>query len=209
MRRILRVGLTIAAVATGLGAGVPGFRHQLSDADKADLDRVSDYLNAIHTLKAVFVQIGPEGQVDEGTVWLDKPGKMRFEYAAPNPTLVVSDGSQVAVENKQLQTVDRYPLWTTPLDLIVSDDVNLKRNPAIAGVERQPGELIVRARENSDKVSGNLTLVFAEPTLELRQWTIIDAQGLATTVSIRGAQTGLPVDASLFTVPAGAAKPRG
>jgi outer membrane lipoprotein-sorting protein len=203
MRRILLVGL-IAAVATGLGAAVPGFRHEMSDADKADLDRVSDYLNTIHTLKAVFVQIGPEGQVDEGTVWLDKPGKIRFEYAAPNPTLVVSDGSQVAVENRQLQTVDHYPLWSTPLDLIVSDDVNLKKNPTIAGVEHQPGELIVHAREHSDKVNGNLTLVFAEPTLELRQWTVVDGQGLSTTVSIRDVQTGVPVDPSLFTIPTAA-----
>lgn len=191
----------MALVATGLGAAVPGFRQEMSDADKADLDRVSDYLNAIHTLKAAFVQIGPEGQVDEGTVWLDKPGKMRFEYAAPNPTLVVSDGSEVAVENKQLQTVDHYPLWSTPLHLVVADDINLKRNPAIAGVEHQPGELIVQAREHSDKVNGNLTLVFAEPTLELRQWTVVDGQGLSTTVTFRNVQTGVPVDASLFAIP--------
>lgn len=207
--RQLSLVLLLSILATGLGAAVPGFRHEMSDSDKAALDRVSDYLNAIHTLKAAFVQIGPEGQVDEGTLWLDKPGKMRFEYAAPNPTLVVSDGSQVAVENKQLQTVDRYPLWSTPLNLIVSNDVNLKKNPAIAGIEHQPGELIVQAREHSDKVNGNLTLVFAEPTLELRQWTVVDAQGLATTVSIRNVQTGVPVDPSLFAVPATGGKSGG
>jgi outer membrane lipoprotein-sorting protein len=201
MRRIFLVVL-LAALATGLGAAVPGFRHEMSEADKADLDRISDYLNAVHTLKASFVQIGPEGQVDEGTLWLDKPGKMRFEYAPPNPTLVVSDGSEVAVENKQLQTVDRYPLWSTPLGLIVSDDVNLKNNSAVVGIEHEPGELIVRARSHSEKVNGNISLVFAEPTLELRQWTVVDPQGLATTVSIRDVQTEVPVDPSLFALPA-------
>jgi outer membrane lipoprotein-sorting protein len=208
MRRIILLGALIV-LSTGLGAAVPGYRHEMSDQDKAALDRVSDYLNSIHTLKANFVQIGPEGQVDEGTFWLDKPGRMRFEYAAPNPTLVVSDGSQVAVENKQLQTVDRYPLWSTPLNLILSNDINLKKDPTIAGVQHQPGELIVQARAHSDKVSGDITLVFAEPTLELRQWTVVDAQGLATTVSIRGVQTGLPVDPTLFTIPAVPAKQAG
>lgn len=200
MRRIV-VAAAIAVLALGLGAAVPAFQHELSDSDKADLDRVSTYLNSIHTLKAAFVQIGPEGQVDEGTFYVEKPGRMRFQYAPPNPTFVVSDGATVAVANRRLNTVDRYPIWSTPLNLILSNDVNLKKNQDIAGVERQPGELIVSARSRSQKVNGNITLVFAEPNLELRQWTVVDAQGLATTVSVRDVHTDVTLDASLFVIP--------
>ena len=173
----------------------------MSDRDKADLDRVSAYLNAMHTLKAAFVQIGPEGQVDEGMFYVEKPGRMRFQYAPPNPTLVVSNGSTIAVENNKLNTVDRYPIWSTPLNLILSSDVNLKKNQEISGVEHQPGELIIEARSHSSNVNGNITLVFAEPTLELRQWTVVDPQGRATTVSIRDVHQGVALDPALFAIP--------
>jgi len=200
MRRTSQV-LLVLMLAAGSAAAAPEFRHELSDQDKADLDRVSTYLNSIHTLKAAFVQIGPEGHVDEGTFYIDKPGRMRFEYTPPNPTLVVSDGSTAAVQNRRLNTTDRYPIWSTPLNLILSNDVNLRKNQEIAAVEHQTGELIIDARSHSSKVNGNITLVFAEPTLELRQWTVVDAQGLSTTVSVRDVRTGVSLDPSLFVVP--------
>lgn len=199
--RRIAAAVFISAISLGLGAAVPEYRHEMSDADKATLDRVSAYLNTIHTMKAAFVQIGPDGQVDEGTFYIEKPGKMRFQYAPPNPVLIVSDGSTVAVENKKLDTVDHFPIWSTPLNLILSNDVNLKQNGEIADIERQPGELIVNARSHSSKVNGNITLVFAEPTLELRQWTVVDAQGLATTVSVRDVRMDVPLDSSLFVIP--------
>jgi len=199
--------LALGAIS-GAAAATPGFmQFERSDADKADLDRVSTYLNAIHTLKGSFKQIGPEGQEDEGVFYLDKPGRMRFEYHAPNPLLIVSDGSTLAVANRKLNTIDHYPLFSTPLSLILSDDLNLKRNPSIAGVERQPGELIVHARAASSKMNGNLTLVFSAPDLELRQWTIVDAQGLSTTVSLRDIQPGITLDPALFKLPDEAPKP--
>jgi len=126
---------------------------------------------------------------------------MRFEYHAPNPVLIVSDGTTLAVQNRRLNTVDHYPLFSTPLSLILSDNLNLKRNPSIAGISREPGELILRARAASSKMNGNLTLVFTAPNLELRQWTIVDAQGLSTTVSLRDVQTGITLDPSLFKLP--------
>ena len=204
MRRFVLPFLVALACAPASFAAPAGFMHfERSEADQADLDRVSDYLNSIHTLKGSFVQIGPDGQIDEGIFYIDKPGRMRFEYHAPNPVLIVSDGSTVAVQNKKLNTIDTYPLLSTPLNLVLSDDLNLKRNPSIAGLSREPGELIVNARAASSKVNGNLTLVFTSPVLELRQWTVVDAQGLSTTVSLRDVQTGVTLDPALFKLPEG------
>lgn len=197
--KVLRV-----AVAGGLllllAAAVPApMRGGFGAAERTDLERVSEALNAIHTLQGRFVQIGPEGQVDQGRFYIDKPGRMRFEYAAPNPTLIVSDGRWVAVENRQLGTVDRYALWTTPLDLILGDNLDLRDNNDIAGVEEKNGEMIIRARAHSGRVNGNIALVFEEPSLALKQWTVRDAQGLLTTVSISDVKTDLPLDPGLFT----------
>lgn len=207
MRRFVIAFLFAVAFAPPVFAAPPGFMHfERSDADKVDLDRISAYLNGMHTLKGSFIQIDPDGQIDEGVFYLDKPGRMRFEYRAPNPVLIVSDGSTVAVANRRLNTVDHYPLFSTPLSLILSNDLNLKKNPSVAGVSREPGEIIVNARAASDKVSGNITLVFTDPNLELRQWTIIDAQGLSTTVSLRDLQPGATLDPALFELPEVVAK---
>lgn len=204
MRRFVLAFLIALNCAPAAFAAPAGFMHfERSNADDADLDRVSAYLNSIHSMKGSFVQLGPQGQVDEGIFYIDKPGRMRFEYHAPNPVLVVSDGTTVAVQNRKLGTVDTYPLLSTPLSLVLSDSLNLKRNPSIAGLSREPGELIVNARAASNKVSGNLSLVFTSPVLELRQWTIVDAQGLSTTVSLRDVQTGVTLDPSLFKLPEG------
>ena len=204
MRHFVLAFLIALACAPASLAAPAGFMHfERSDADSADLDRLSAYLNSIHTLKGSFVQIGPDGQIDEGVFYIDKPGRMRFEYHAPNPVLVVSDGTTVAVQNRRLNTVDTYPLLSMPLSLVLSDHLNLKRNSSIASLSREPGELIVNARAASSKVNGNLTLVFTAPELELRQWTIVDAQGLSTTVSLRDVQTGVTLDPALFKLPEG------
>ena len=170
----------------------------LKNADASDLDRLSQALNSIQTLKGDFVQIDPSGDVEQGKVYIDKPGRMRFEYAAPSPTLVVSDGLDVAVFNSKLNTADRYPLSATPLNILLSNHVNLKENKNVIGLEHQPGALVVKARSNDRRMTGNISIVFSDPGLELRQWTTVDAQGLATTVSVRNLQTGVPLQPELF-----------
>ncbi len=182
-------------------ATVPGPPHTgFGTAERSELERVSEAMNAIHTLQGRFVQIGPEGQLDQGRFYIDKPGRMRFEYAPPNPTLIVSDGRWVAVENRNLHTTDRYALWTTPLNLILGDDVDLRDNTNITGVEQQNNQLIIQARAHGAQANGAITLVFSEPDLALRQWTVRDAQGLLTTVSVSDVKKDVAVDPGLFVI---------
>jgi outer membrane lipoprotein-sorting protein len=194
MRR--RIFLLSLAAAVALPAS--GWPAVFNASDSAALDRVSAALNAIQTLKADFVQIDPDGQVEQGQLYIEKPGKMRFEYQPPSASLVVSDGLDIAVFNKKLNTVDRYPLSTTPLNILLSNHVNLQRNKNVVGLERQQGALVVDARSNDRRVSGNITIVFSDPGYELRQWTVVDAQGLATTVSLKNVQTGVSLPPELF-----------
>jgi outer membrane lipoprotein-sorting protein len=190
----------ILAVFLAFGFALPVHAAQWSAADAADLDRVSAYMNGIHTMRGAFVQIGPEGQVSTGKFYILKPGKMRFDYDPPSPTLVISDGLSIAVYNTKLNTADRYPLLSTPLDLLLSDDLNLKKSSMITGVEHQTGELIIEAKSTAKNASGTITIVFTEPNLELRQWTIVDAQGLPTTVNLREVQQGIDLPASAFQI---------
>jgi outer membrane lipoprotein-sorting protein len=186
-----------AAAAMLFSSGAVGADSSQRDAG-ADLDRISASLNAIHTLKGEFVQQDPNGAVEQGTVYIQKPGKMRFEYKPPSAVLVVSDGIDVAVFNRKLNTADRYPLASTPLKLLLSDNVNLQKSTYVIGLERQAGALVVHARSNDRRMTGNITIVFSDPGLELKQWTVVDAQGLSTTVSLRNVQTGVTLQPELF-----------
>ena len=194
MRRlILALFLALAAPASAQAM-------QWTTQQAADLDRVSAYLNSIKTMRGAFTQIGPQGQVDQGKFYILKPGKIRFDYDPPNPTLVISDGVGIAVYNTKLNTANRYPLSGTPLNLLLSDHLNLKRSSNVTNVQHSPGELIVTARASDRNATGNITIVFTDPGLDLRQWTIVDAQGLPTTVSISNVQQGVDLPESAFKI---------
>jgi len=196
----MTLGAMAAILLTALAA-TPASARWFNDADRADLDKVSAYLNTIRTMKGGFVQIGPDGQIDQGAFLLSKPGRIRFQYDPPAPTLIVSDGTTVAIENIKLKTVDRYPLSKTPLDIILGDVIDLKHNHDIVGIEHQQDALLVKARSSNFGVHADITLTFAWPDLELRQWTVIDNQGLSTTVALRQTQAGVDIPASQFALP--------
>jgi outer membrane lipoprotein-sorting protein len=191
----MRLLPTAAALAIVLSA--TGVSADFSKQEAADLDRLSDSLNTIHSLKAEFTQIDPNGAVEEGEAYIQKPGKMRFEYKPPSTVLVVSDGIDVAVFNKKLNTADRYPLASTPLNILLSDHVNLRENKNVIGIDHQHGDIVVHARSSDRRSNGNIAIVFT-PDFRLKQWTVVDAQGLATTVTINNVQTGLTLAPELF-----------
>jgi len=198
MRRLFAAALfCMVAVALG-GAGMAPA--QFDANQKTLLDKVSASLNAVHSMQGGFVQIDPNGGIEQGKFYIEKPGRMRFEYDPPTPTLIVSDGTTIAVKNTKLNTVDRYPLVSTPLDLVLSDKLDLKANDAVYGIERNGDSVIVKARSTDARATGSITIVFSDPGFELRQWTVIDPQGMATTVALRDVVKGASLSPSLFVL---------
>ncbi len=171
----------------------------LTDADRADLDRISAYLTGLTNLQGNFLQVGPDGSVTEGKFYLRRPGRLRFEYAPPTKLLVVADGTWVAVKDG-FSAVQRYPIGSTPLGILLDKNVNIAEEVEVRSVERQPGVLRVTVADRGRNAAGELTLVFDEPNLQLRQWVVTDAQGLQTTVALRNTQSGLRADNSLFVL---------
>jgi outer membrane lipoprotein-sorting protein len=187
----------------GAGQPVPQRLYQAySDQQKADLDKVSAYLNGFQSLKASFVQKGPEGGLDQGEVSIQKPGQIRFEYRPPSPILIVATGGSVYVKNSRLNTRDQYDLSDTPLGLLLNSRVDLKTNKAVIGVSEQNGAIVVRARTSANRNDSNITLVFSTPGIELRQWTVRDDQGGDTTVALQNVQLNAKLDTALFATPA-------
>lgn len=198
MRRILAAALLSMTALALTGAANPPA--EFNAQQKAELDRVSAALNAIHSIEGGFIQIDPNGDVEQGKFYIEKPGRMRFEYDPPTPTLIVSDGTTVAVKNTKLDTVDRYPLVSTPLDIVLSDHLDLKTNDAVTGIEQRDGSIVLHARSTDSRAQGEITLVFTGPDMELRQWTVIDPQGLSTTVALRNVEKGASLEPSLFVL---------
>jgi outer membrane lipoprotein-sorting protein len=193
--------MVCATLFSGAGQPAPPRRITFTAEEQAALDRVSAYLNGIHSIKSGFVQLGPEGQLDQGQFLLEKPGKLRFEFNPPNPTLIVATGGKIYVKNSKLNTVESYDVSDVPLDLLLSDKVNLKANSAITGIDIHDDSLVVHARTSTNRQQGNITFVFSNPQIELRQWTVKDNQGGTTMVALQNPEVGVPIDETLFAVP--------
>lgn len=191
---------TISVIVFALLSITGALAAPLKPQDIADLNRVSAYLNAITSLQSSFIQVGPNGELDQGVVYARKPGRLRFEYAPPSPYLIVSDGVTIAVANTKLRTVDRYPLVDNPLNIILSENIDLAHDPRVTAIERQPGTLRITATEKSGPLKGQVTLIFANPAIEIRQWIITDAQGLQTMIALKNPKTEVQLSPELFVL---------
>ncbi len=171
----------------------------LAPQDRADVDRITGYLNSIDHLQGGFLQVGPDGSITEGMFYLRRPGRLRFEYAPPTELVVVADGTWVIVKEEDY-TAQRYPIGATPLNLLLASDVDLGKSSDVREVKRDPGLLRVTLADPRGEAPGDLTLVFDEPQLQLRQWIVRDAQGLQTTIALRNIERGIKADNALFVV---------
>jgi outer membrane lipoprotein-sorting protein len=172
---------------------------------KADQDRVvtavGRAVNAITRLQGRFTQTNPDGTNIGGQFWLQRPGKVRFEYDAPSPLLLVSDGTNVALRDKRLRTTDRYPLRQTPLFFLLKANVDLARDVVVTGVERRGGNFLLAMRDRRREADGELILSFDETTNALEEWTIRDRQGRSTRVRLQNAVQGPAINPTLFADP--------
>lgn len=180
----------------------PGEPETLADeARAAVLDEIDSYLSQLDVLTGSFFQIEPTGVVSQGQFWIDRPGRMRFEYADPHPFTLVADGATYTVWDRELDDVNtRVPLRETPLNLFLKRDVELGRDADVLNVVQTPGEVAVTLKDHDERVEGTLTLVFARPALELRRFLTTDEAGGATEVVLTDAVRGGDVDPSLFVV---------
>ena len=171
----------------------------LTVQDRADIARVETYLNGVRTLHSRFLQIAPSGATSEGQAWLQRPGRLRFQYDPPSPFLLVGGHGLLVFNDKQLRQTSNIPLGSTPLGLLLEDNLRLSGDVTVTGLARQPGALQVSLVRTKTPADGTLTLVFADAPLVLRQWTVIDAQRQETRVTLYNVELGGAFDQSLFT----------
>src|SRR5262249_53548435 len=152
---------------------------------KGILDQVNRYFNSITTLVGNFVQVGPDGSRSEGDFYLQKPGKVRFDYDPPSPVELISNGDDVAVRDRKLNTQDLYPLPQTPLRFLLAEKLDLSKDTNVVGVYRDDLFVTVVLEETHAMIGTNrLMIMFSAKDMQLKQWTVTDPQGYDTTVAI-------------------------
>ncbi len=169
-----------------------------ADEWPAVLAATSSALSAAETAKGNFIQTNPDGSITTGTFALNRPGRMRFDYDDPTPVLIVSDGTTVAMEDSELETIDRVPIGATPLGLILSTDLNVDEDVEVLSVMQNAERYGVRVEDASGELEGTLTMVFDKATYELLGWLATDGNFRTTVVDLTDVETNVRVDPRLF-----------
>lgn len=196
-RRLALLG--IAALALSPSAFAQTAPVTLEGAERAaGIAAANRSLNAMQRMQARFTQSSPGGGRASGTVYIQRPGRMRFQYDPPATMLIVSDGSVVAMRDTELRTTERTPLRSTPLNLILGQTIDLERNARILRVSRSGPWLLITARDRSGQTDGQITLQFHGANAELRSWDVIDATGARTRITLTDVTQPASLDRSLF-----------
>lgn len=194
----------LALMAAGLGAaalaGAPAVAFAAASGSGMDAaQKIADHFAGIRTMRGEFVQFGPKGQQTGGKFFIQRPGKIRFNYDGKSGFKVISDGDSVVLENPRMKTMDLYPLSKTPLKLLLADRIDLSGDK-VKSVKQDDDLTTIQLADKSVFGNAKITLMFDPQSYELRQWTITDAQGKDTTVMIFNVQQGVAVDDSLFKI---------
>ncbi len=191
-RRTFLAGAAAAALIAGPAAAAP-----------LPLNSLSQYLNGLTTAQAAFTQINADGTISTGTLYIHRPGRLRFDYNPPEEMLVMAGGGQVAVFDgkSNSRTPEQYPLSQTPLSIILQRNVDLARAGMVVGHRQEGNKTIVTAQDPQHPEYGKLEMVFTGPPVQLRQWVVIDGQGNRTTTVLGNLTRVDSLPSRYFSIP--------
>ncbi|GGA91697.1 outer-membrane lipoprotein carrier protein [Brucella endophytica] len=194
------LGLTAMAASTmaPLGGAVSPAHAQVTPESTAAAQQIANHFSAVRTMTGEFVQFGPRGEQSGGTFYIERPGKIRFNYNN-SPIRVISDGESVVVNNRKLDTWDLYPLSKTPLKLLLNDRIDLGGG-RLRQVKQEPDMTTIVLGDKSVFGDSKITMMFDPKTYALKQWTITDAQNLDTTVMIFNVREGVRFAPDMFKI---------
>jgi len=187
------LGLATSALipSTGAAQGAGG---------SAAAQKIADHFSSVKTMMGEFVQFGPRGEQTGGKFFIERPGKLRFNFEDPSPIRVIADGANVVIGNMKLKTWDLYPLSKTPLSLLLSERIDLS-DGSVRGVREEPDLTTIVLGNRTIFGDSTITMMFDSKTYELRQWTITDNQNKDTSVMIYNVKNGVGFEERVFRIP--------
>ncbi len=171
---------------------------QAARAQQNIIQRVEAYINDIKHMQGDFVQQGPGDISQRGKFWLRRPWKMRFAYAPPSQSLIIADGVWLSTQSDRTAPVQRYPLGATPARFILAPNLRIRQEAKITDVIQKKGRIQIWLASRDDNLPGRIQLRFRQNPITLQGWTIIDAQGMTTKISLSNVQRGIFASNHLF-----------
>lgn len=166
----------------------------------AIIDRVAKALTDTRTAQGRFTQVDPTGSPSSGIFYINRPGKVRFEYTSPEPIYIVSDGTSVSIEEPKRKSFDAVPLSSTPLHLFLRSNIDLKKDGSVTDVTQSNGSVFVTLVDKTGEAEGKMILQFRQSDFELIGWRQIDGTGAETRVQLTDVKKNVSVKPSLFIV---------
>lgn len=192
----------IIAAALSLMAAPALAQSDAAPSSEERLAQIHEYLNGIESMRGTVSQAGPDGVLNEGAFWLRRPGRLRFEYQEPSEILVIADGVNVAIIDKEFDNgVTGFPLSQTPLHLLLKDEIDLVEDDAVRTIKEEDGQIFLTVGDPEAPDLGEVTLVFRTDPIALQQWIVTDAQGLKTYLALRSADINVNLASNLFVIP--------
>lgn len=184
-----------ASIAEGLS------EQGLTEDQKKLVIEMNTYLNNMTDLKGRFIQVNPDDGQQKGKFYLKRPGRIRFDYAPPSLQVVISDGEYLSIEDRDIDTVDRYPLENTPFRILLAKEVNIVRDAIIKGVIETDEQASIIMIDRKGEALGQIELIFSkDPELRIHSWKVTDAQGRITQVILTNLRFDEKIDGKLFSL---------
>lgn len=169
-------------------------------ADQSDLEKIENYLNSLNTLKAGFVQMASNGGTAEGVLYISKPSKIRMEYTAPDPLLIVGNGDYIIYHDKELDQITNIDYKDIPATVILTQKIKFDgKNLKVTDFYKDSGQTSVTVEMPKNPNVKPITLIFDNNPFRLKQWKIIDPQNIEITISLYDMQKDEQLSSSLFT----------
>lgn len=182
MTALFRIFAAVMAVAALTAPSQAAYR--ITAQDRADIGRIEAYLNTVNSLRSNFVQLSTGGRFAEGTIYIDRPKRMRLQYKKPGNIQVYANGNWLAHVDTDLEAVWHVPLKSTPAAFLVRDKISLSGDITVQRVMRDARTISVSVVQTAEPDAGRIVFTFSDSPLALRKWTVTDAQGVSTSVTL-------------------------
>ena len=160
--------------------------------------QVNTFFENLKTLEAEFIQVGPSGNISDGKIYFDLPGKLRIDYNKPNNLLITCKGFWIVLQDRNLKTTNNIPLKNSPFSIFLEKKMSLSNKNIKTDIQNRSGIISFTIKSSNNNEAGELTLEFSEKPLHLKKWIIKNAFGDITTVLIQNAKYNKKLSHLLF-----------
>lgn len=174
------------------------FAQDVREADVDSIERAETYMQGLQSAQARFVQTAHDGTQSVGTFYLQRPGKLRFEYDPPIENFIVADGAFIYFYDADLEQQSNAPIQATLANFFLRKDFSLTEDLLVQNARFVGDSLQIKVVKAKDTEAGSITFVFGQNPFVLKKWRVVDPQNLITEVELFHLKNNVKHDKKLF-----------